>query len=274
MYAGRPWTLRQYAGHSSAEESNVFYRRNLEAGQMKLSVAFDLATHRGYDSDHERVEGDLGKAGVAIDSVEDMKILFDGIPLDRMSVSTTMNGAVLPVFAMYAVAAEEQGVASADLSGTMQNDIRGDHERRGVADARHHRRPGDPRRDHGRPPVDWLPRGRRRGRIDGAGGREIPGESRGYRIAGAVRWHRRQTSGGEPTSVQAREPIAVRHKPDTLNLSFGVPGPEVAKFAARIRARSTSRRVRLRASRLNSTPTRWIGWPRWRYLSAYPRTRS
>ena len=123
MYAGRPWTVRQYAGFSTAEESNAFYRRNLEAGQMGLSVAFDLATHRGYDSDHERVEGDVGKAGVAIDSVEDMKILFDGIPLERMSVSMTMNGAVLPVFAMYAVAAEEQGVASADLSGTMQNDI-------------------------------------------------------------------------------------------------------------------------------------------------------
>ena len=123
MYAGRPWTVRQYAGYSTAEESNAFYRRNLEAGQMGLSVAFDLATHRGYDSDHERVEGDVGKAGVAIDSVEDMKILFDGIPLDRMSVSMTMNGAVLPVFAMYVVAAEEQGVASADLSGTMQNDI-------------------------------------------------------------------------------------------------------------------------------------------------------
>ena len=123
MYAGRPWTVRQYAGYSTAEESNAFYRRNLEAGQMGLSVAFDLATHRGYDSDHERVEGDVGKAGVAIDSVEDMKILFGGIPLDRMSVSMTMNGAVLPVFAMYVVAAEEQGVASADLSGTMQNDI-------------------------------------------------------------------------------------------------------------------------------------------------------
>ena len=123
MYAGRPWTIRQYAGYSTAEESNAFYRRNLEAGQMGLSVAFDLATHRGYDSDHERVEGDVGKAGVAIDSVEDMKILFDGIPLDRMSVSMTMNGAVLPVFAMYAVAAEEQGAAPADLSGTMQNDI-------------------------------------------------------------------------------------------------------------------------------------------------------
>ena len=109
MYAGRPWTIRQYAGYSTAEESNAFYRRNLEAGQMGLSVAFDLATHRGYDSDHERVEGDVGKAGVAIDSVEDMKILFDGIPLDRMSVSMTMNGAVLPVFAMYAVAARSRG---------------------------------------------------------------------------------------------------------------------------------------------------------------------
>ena len=123
MYAGRPWTIRQYAGFSTAEESNAFYRRNLEAGQMGLSVAFDLATHRGYDSDHERVEGDVGKAGVAIDSVEDMKVLFDGIPLDRMSVSMTMNGAVLPVFAMYVVAAEEQGAAPAKLSGTMQNDI-------------------------------------------------------------------------------------------------------------------------------------------------------
>nr|MCH9669829.1 methylmalonyl-CoA mutase [Gammaproteobacteria bacterium] len=123
MYAGRPWTLRQYAGFSTAEESNAFYRRNLDAGQMGLSVAFDLATHRGYDSDHERVVGDVGKAGVAIDSVEDMKILFDGIPLDKMSVSMTMNGAVLPVLAMYIVAAEEQGVDSKLLSGTMQNDI-------------------------------------------------------------------------------------------------------------------------------------------------------
>ncbi|MEM7407531.1 MAG: methylmalonyl-CoA mutase [Pseudomonadota bacterium] len=123
MYAGRPWTLRQYAGYSTAEESNAFYRRNLAAGQAGLSVAFDLATHRGYDSDHERVTGDVGKAGVAIDSVEDMKILFDGIPLDRMSVSMTMNGAVLPVMAMYIVAAEEQGVASETLSGTLQNDI-------------------------------------------------------------------------------------------------------------------------------------------------------
>ena len=123
MYTGRPWTLRQYAGYSTAEESNTFYRRNLEAGQTGLSIAFDLATHRGYDSDHPRVTGDVGKAGVAIDSVEDMKILFDGIPLDRMSVSMTMNGAVLPVMAMYIVAAEEQGVAPAALTGTVQNDI-------------------------------------------------------------------------------------------------------------------------------------------------------
>jgi methylmalonyl-CoA mutase len=123
MYANRPWTIRQYAGFSTAEESNAFYRRNLAAGQMGLSVAFDLATHRGYDSDHPRVEGDVGKAGVAIDSVEDMKILFDGIPLDKMSVSMTMNGAVLPIMAFYIVAAEEQGVAPAQLSGTVQNDI-------------------------------------------------------------------------------------------------------------------------------------------------------
>src|SRR5215212_7603453 len=123
MYANRPWTLRQYAGFSTAEESNAFYRRNLAAGQTGLSVAFDLATHRGYDSDHPRVVGDVGKAGVAIDSVEDMKILFDGIPLDRMSVSMTMNGAVLPVLAGYIVAAEEQGVAEEQLSGTIQNDI-------------------------------------------------------------------------------------------------------------------------------------------------------
>jgi len=123
MYAGRPWTIRQYAGYSTAEESNAFYRRNLAAGQAGLSVAFDLATHRGYDSDHARVVGDVGKAGVAIDSVEDMKILFDGIPLDKMSVSMTMNGAVLPVMAMYIVAAEEQGVASEALAGTIQNDI-------------------------------------------------------------------------------------------------------------------------------------------------------
>ena len=123
MYANRPWTIRQYAGFSTAEESNRFYRSNLAAGQKGLSVAFDLATHRGYDSDHPRVAGDVGKAGVAIDSVEDMKILFDGIPLDRMSVSMTMNGAVLPVMAGYIVAAEEQGVALKDLSGTIQNDI-------------------------------------------------------------------------------------------------------------------------------------------------------
>ena len=123
MYSNRPWTIRQYAGFSTAEESNAFYRANLAAGQMGLSVAFDLATHRGYDSDHERVVGDVGKAGVAIDSVEDMKILFDGIPLDRMSVSMTMNGAVLPVLAGYVVAAEEQGVAQEALSGTIQNDI-------------------------------------------------------------------------------------------------------------------------------------------------------
>ncbi len=123
MYAGRPWTVRQYAGFSTAEESNAFYRRNLAAGQAGLSVAFDLATHRGYDSDHPRVVGDVGKAGVAIDSVEDMKILFDQIPLDKISVSMTMNGAVLPVLAMYIVAAEESGVAQAALSGTLQNDI-------------------------------------------------------------------------------------------------------------------------------------------------------
>ncbi|MCL4780660.1 MAG: methylmalonyl-CoA mutase, partial [Gammaproteobacteria bacterium] len=123
MYAGRPWTVRQYAGFSTAEESNRFYRDNLAAGQTGLSIAFDLPTHRGYDSDHPRVVGDVGKAGVAIDSIEDMKILFDGIPLDRMSVSMTMNGAVLPVMAMYIVAAEEQGVAQARLNGTLQNDI-------------------------------------------------------------------------------------------------------------------------------------------------------
>ncbi|MEE9409190.1 MAG: methylmalonyl-CoA mutase [Polaribacter sp.] len=123
MYVRRPWTIRQYAGFSTAEESNAFYRRNLEAGQKGLSVAFDLATHRGYDSDHERVQGDVGKAGVAIDSVEDMKILFDQIPLDKMSVSMTMNGAVLPILAFYIVAAEEQGVSAEQLSGTIQNDI-------------------------------------------------------------------------------------------------------------------------------------------------------
>jgi methylmalonyl-CoA mutase len=123
MYVRRPWTIRQYAGFSTAEESNAFYRRNLEAGQKGLSVAFDLATHRGYDSDHERVQGDVGKAGVAIDSVEDIKVLFDQIPLDKMSVSMTMNGAVLPILAFYIVAAEEQGVAAELLSGTIQNDI-------------------------------------------------------------------------------------------------------------------------------------------------------
>jgi methylmalonyl-CoA mutase len=123
MYAGRPWTVRQYAGFSTAEESNAFYRQNLAAGQMGLSIAFDLATHRGYDSDHARVIGDVGKAGVAIDSVEDMKILFDGIPLDKMSVSMTMNGAVIPIMANYIVAAEEQGVKQSQLSGTIQNDI-------------------------------------------------------------------------------------------------------------------------------------------------------
>ncbi len=123
MYANRPWTIRQYAGFSTAEDSNKFYRDNLAAGQKGLSVAFDLATHRGYDSDHPRVVGDVGKAGVAIDSVEDMKILFDGIPLDEMSVSMTMNGAVLPVLAGYIVAAEEQGVSADKLSGTIQNDI-------------------------------------------------------------------------------------------------------------------------------------------------------
>jgi methylmalonyl-CoA mutase len=123
MYAGQPWTIRQYAGFSTAEESNAFYRANLAAGQMGLSVAFDLATHRGYDSDHPRVVGDVGKAGVAIDSVEDMKILFDGVPLDKMSVSMTMNGAVLPVLASFIVAGEEQGVPRATLTGTIQNDI-------------------------------------------------------------------------------------------------------------------------------------------------------
>ena len=123
MYAARPWTIRQYAGYSTAEESNAFYRRNLAAGQKGLSVAFDLATHRGYDSDHPRVQGDIGMAGVAIDSALDMKILFDGIPLDQMSVSMTMNGAVLPVLAFYIVAAEDQGVAPAQLKGTIQNDI-------------------------------------------------------------------------------------------------------------------------------------------------------
>src|SRR5947199_933698 len=123
MYAGRPWTIRQYAGFSTAEESNAFYRRNLAAGQKGLSVAFDLATHRGYDSDNPRVAGDVGMAGVAIESVEDMKLLFDGIPLGEMSVSMTMNGAVLPVMAFFIVAGEEQGVAPAKLTGTIQNDI-------------------------------------------------------------------------------------------------------------------------------------------------------
>ena len=123
MYAVRPWTVRQYAGFSTAEESNAFYRKNLAAGQRGLSVAFDLATHRGYDSDHPRVAGDVGMAGVAIDSIADMRILFDRIPLDRMSVSMTMNGAVLPILALYVVAAEEQGVAPEQLAGTIQNDI-------------------------------------------------------------------------------------------------------------------------------------------------------
>ena len=123
MYAVRPWTIRQYAGFSTAQESNAFYRKALAAGGQGVSVAFDLATHRGYDSDHSRVTGDVGKAGVAIDSVEDMKILFDQIPLDKVSVSMTMNGAVLPVLAGYVVAAEEQGVSQDQLSGTIQNDI-------------------------------------------------------------------------------------------------------------------------------------------------------
>ncbi len=123
MYAGRPWTIRQYAGFSTAEASNAFYRKNLAAGQQGVSVAFDLATHRGYDSDHPRVEGDVGKAGVAIDSVEDMKILFDGIPLDKVSVSMTMNGAVIPILASFIVTGEEQGVSRSQLSGTIQNDI-------------------------------------------------------------------------------------------------------------------------------------------------------
>src|ERR1700679_3090616 len=123
MYVNQPWTVRQYAGFSTAEDSNAFYRRNLAAGQKGLSVAFDLATHRGYDSDHERVKGDVGMAGVAIDSILDMRTLFSGIPLDQMSVSMTMNGAVLPILALYIVAAEEQGVSHAALSGTIQNDI-------------------------------------------------------------------------------------------------------------------------------------------------------
>ncbi len=123
MYVTQPWTVRQYAGFSTAEESNAFYRRNLAAGQKGLSIAFDLATHRGYDSDHPRVVGDVGKAGVAVDSILDMEILFSGIPLDRMSVSMTMNGAVLPVMAFYILAAEEQGVDKSVLTGTIQNDI-------------------------------------------------------------------------------------------------------------------------------------------------------
>src|SRR3954462_6480032 len=123
MYVTQPWTIRQYAGFSTAEDSNAFYRRNLAAGQKGLSVAFDLATHRGYDSDHPRVPGDVGMAGVAIDSIYDMRTLFAGIPLDQMSVSMTMNGAVLPVLALYIVAAEEQGVKPEKLSGTIQNDI-------------------------------------------------------------------------------------------------------------------------------------------------------
>src|SRR5881227_2832538 len=123
MYVTQPWTVRQYAGFSTAEDSNAFYRRNLAAGQKGLSVAFDLATHRGYDSDHPRVTGDVGKAGVAIDTIDDMKILFDGIPLDKMSVSMTMNGAVIPILAFFIVAGEEQGVPQALLDGTIQNDI-------------------------------------------------------------------------------------------------------------------------------------------------------
>src|SRR5246500_1085821 len=123
MYAAQPWTIRQYAGFSTAEDSNAFYRRNLAAGQKGLSIAFDLATHRGYDSDHPRVSGDVGMAGVAIDSIYDMRTLFAGIPLDRMSVSMTMNGAVLPILALFVVAAEEQGVPPEKLSGTIQNDI-------------------------------------------------------------------------------------------------------------------------------------------------------
>src|SRR5665213_3183051 len=123
MYAAQPWTIRQYAGFSTAEDSNAFYRRNLAAGQKGLSIAFDLATHRGYDSDHPRVSGDVGMAGVAIDSIYDMRTLFSGIPLDQMSVSMTMNGAVLPILALFVAAAEEQGVPPEKLSGTIQNDI-------------------------------------------------------------------------------------------------------------------------------------------------------
>src|SRR5437879_6469562 len=122
MYVNQPWTIRQYAGFSTAEDSNAFYRRNLAAGQKGLSIAFDLATHRGYDSDHPRVSGDVGMAGVAIDSIYDMRTLFSGIPLDRMTVSMTMNGAVLPVLALYIVAAQEQGVPPEKLAGTIQND--------------------------------------------------------------------------------------------------------------------------------------------------------
>ncbi|MDR1808151.1 MAG: methylmalonyl-CoA mutase family protein, partial [Propionibacteriaceae bacterium] len=123
MYVNQPWTIRQYAGFSTAEDSNAFYRRNLAAGQKGLSIAFDLATHRGYDSDHPRVSGDVGMAGVAVDSIYDMRVLFSGIPLDQMSVSMTMNGAVLPILALYIVAAEEQGVKPEQLNGTIQNDI-------------------------------------------------------------------------------------------------------------------------------------------------------
>src|SRR6187431_911776 len=123
MYVQRPWTVRQYSGFSTAEDSNAFYRRNLAAGQQGVSIAFDLATHRGYDSDHPRVTGDVGMAGVAIDSILDMRQLFDGIPLDEMSVSMTMNGAVLPILALYILAAEEQGVAPEQLTGTIQNDV-------------------------------------------------------------------------------------------------------------------------------------------------------
>ena len=123
MYTTKPWTIRQYAGFATVEESNAFYRKNLEAGQQGLSVAFDLATHRGYDSDHPRVQGDVGMAGVAIDTVEDTKLLFDQIPLDKISVSMTMNGAVLPVMAFYIATAEEQGVSQDKLTGTIQNDI-------------------------------------------------------------------------------------------------------------------------------------------------------
>ena len=123
MYTIRPWTIRQYAGFSTAEDSNRFYKENLAAGQKGLSVAFDLATHRGYDSDHDRVSGDVGMAGVAIDTVEDMKVLFNDIPLDKVSVSMTMNGAVIPILAFYIVAAEEQNISIDKLSGTIQNDI-------------------------------------------------------------------------------------------------------------------------------------------------------